>query len=250
MVSVSPDVDREGITFALLRLAVVGDRRAPPARASRPNAFFATGANASAPRTRPPLGQYELGTEDRAPQFAKPGLSRSGIAFVPAPSLSRRALRRRRSTPNTPAPACAMPRAQQSRRARRDDCIARTMRKPARASRRRKRRAAAFPRPETPGSPRQQHCRLAITRFGSSSRGSGRLLPAEGVARPHGCWRGIGVAARAAGGRLLCGQSARPPRDRRSTKAVTSAAGALRLLDASWGHDGGVAAVSVERQCC
>ena len=50
-------------------------------------------------------------------------------------------------------PAMPMPRAQKSRRARRDDCIARTMRKPARASRRRKRRAAAFLRPETPGSP-------------------------------------------------------------------------------------------------
>jgi len=47
----------------------------------------------------------------------------------------------------------ATARTQQSRRARRDGCIAGMMRKPG-ASRRRKRRAAAFPRPETPGSPR------------------------------------------------------------------------------------------------
>ena len=42
--------------------------------------------------------------------------------------------------------------------------------------------------------PRQQHRRLAILCCGSSSRGSGRPLPAEGVARPHGCCRGFAIA--------------------------------------------------------
>jgi hypothetical protein len=91
--------------------------------------------------------------------------------------------------------AMRMPRTEESRRGCPDGCNAGMKRKPAGASRRRGSRAAAFLARETCGSPRQQHCRLAIPCSGSSSSGSGRLLPVEGVARPHGCGRDEPIAA-------------------------------------------------------
>jgi hypothetical protein len=49
--------------------------------------------------------------------------------------------------------------------------------------------------------PRRQRCWLAIPRSGSGMRGSERLPRAEGVARPHGCGRGVAMTRVLAGGR-------------------------------------------------
>ena len=118
-------------------------------------------------------------SELRRGSFASPRRSAPAIAsnhradikpaFASATSESRRSSRPNagRTTPFSPPTfggaakrACAMPRTQQSRRQRRDDCIARMMRKLNRAEADGRRRAAAFIGHETAGSPRNHSSEL------------------------------------------------------------------------------------------